>query len=127
MDGYAENLKMLSDGVMFENGQEWLKYALPKKGVLRKERGLHLDADATKKNNGVGVYYVPKSDTYVYVKEELADGSKVQITRYKPIPRAEREAMYAAGVAKGLKVLPLEKEKKQDSGPAKLVSMSDLK
>lgn len=127
MDNVTTGLKMLDDGVAFENGNEWLKLALPKKAVLRKPRGLKLDVKATKKNNGVGVYEVPKSDTYVYIKEKLADGSVIQCTRFKPIPRADREAMYAAGVAKGLEVKPLEAAKDEpDGGPAKLITMDEL-
>lgn len=126
MDGLVG--RMLADGVIMENRETVIALAIPKKAALRKPRGLHLDPVATKKNNGVGVYIVPKSDTYVYVKEVLADGSVMQLTRYKPIPRADREAMFAAGIAKGLKVVPLEKEKESKSdGPQKLVSIDDLK
>lgn len=124
-DGY--NGKMCDDGVMMEVRDTVIVLSLPKKGVSRKPFGARLNTEATKKNNGVGVYEIPKSDTYVYVKEKLADGSVVQVTRFKPIPQSVREAAHAKATAMGLKMLPLTTPKeRKDDGPARNISIDDM-
>lgn len=104
----SEALIGLDDGIQLQIGEEWLKIAVPKTTKPKRERALKL-ADA--KN---GVYEVPKSDVYNRAQTKLADGSTLVVMRYKQIPHEEREKMFAKGVAEGMKLKPLEKQRKAE-------------
>ncbi len=112
--------EQLDDGVIWQNGESWMTFKLPK-GVKPKARQLKLVDEKR------GIYAVPKSDVFAYTKVKLADGSTVTILRYKAIPRTERQAAFDAGVAKGLKVQALETERADREGPPRKVSFDSLK
>ena len=53
-------------------------------------------------------YTVPKSLMFAHRVEKLADGSRLTIMRSREVPFADRKALFDAGIAKGLKVRPVE-------------------
>jgi hypothetical protein len=114
-DGTQLQGEQLSDGIVFEQTPNWLKFACPKGKA--KERTLKL-VDSEK-----SLYEVPKSDVFFYGKVKLADGSTVTLLRYKAIPQNEREAFHSAAVKAGLKVKPLTAAPKNEK-PAKLTFAS---
>lgn len=114
-DGTQIQGEMLSDGIVYEQTPNWLKFACPKGKA--KERTLKL-VDSEK-----SLYEVPKSDVFFYGKVKLADGSTVTLLRYKAIPQVEREAFHAAAIKSGLKVKPLTAPSKGNA-PAKITFAS---
>ena len=104
--------------VGFQNTDNALVFAIAKTGKPYKPFALAVERDA--KGKDTGWYTVPKSMVFAYRAEKLADGSRVNVMRTKSVPRGERQSLFDAGVAKGLKVRPLEPEREQRERPAAL-------
>jgi hypothetical protein len=104
--------------VAFENRENALVFAVMKTGKPYKPFALQSERD--KNGKETGWYTVPKSLVFAYRSERLADGSRMSINRTKPVTRDERQKLLDAGIAKGLKVRPLEPEKEQRERPAPL-------
>lgn len=95
--------------VSFNNTDNALVFCIAKTSKPYKAFALQPERDKAGKENGW--YVVPKSLVFAYRAEKLADGSRVTCQRTRAVPRTERIALFDAGVAKGLKVRPLEEEK----------------
>ena len=90
--------------VAFVNAPDALVFAVAKTDKPYKPFALVVERD--KKGKETGWYTVPKSLVFAYRSEKLLDGSRMSVNRTKAVSRAEREALFAAGVKSGLKVRP---------------------
>lgn len=104
--------------VAFQNGENALVFAVMK--TTKPYKPFALQPERDKSGKETGWYTVPKSLVFAYRSERLADGSRMSVNRTKPVVRTEREALLAAGIAKGLKVRPLEAERAERERPVAL-------
>lgn len=104
--------------VSFTNTDAALVFCVAKTTKPYKPFALAAERDKTGKENGW--YTVPKSLVFAHRSEKLADGSRVNIMRTRPVSHADRLALFDAGIAKGLKIRPLEEEKPARERPAAL-------
>lgn len=73
-----------------------------------------------KLKDGTSQFEVPKSETFAYFAKDLADGSILTVTRYRPVAFAKRQKLYEIGTAAGLNVIPPTEGKQRKAKPAAL-------
>lgn len=110
------DLQFDDKNVSFTNTESALVFCIAKTSKPYKPFELTIERDRNGKETGW--YTVPKSLVFAHRSERLADDSRVNIMRTKPVARNEREALFQAGVKAGLKIRPFEDAK--DAKPARV-------